>query len=330
MERELDERIDPCIFGENWVATFKNFKTACAFWRSLNVRIPKRYVPAELFFVKILSSSDRGETTIVEKLIPKNWKKFNYLPFFIFITFHRSMRFYFFSAPRKIESFSPFFQNLSKWNYLFQLCRKTNNCWEKSPVIKEPAILSKKLCFLLLKNRRVRTSVWKNVKLWLATGFESATSQPRKMKKLTTELNIFNFFSTENGKTDKMSFLPENRPCSIMVIMVRSFVIKYYHSNNINLIYVKITHKPNFLYSCFGVWNFGRLRVLEFAIVQKFTSSLRKHAASERFSNILKNTLHVKFIEPVFFIFVYLVLNIWINSRHRRTIRHILGEAVDA
>ena len=37
------------VSGEKWLATSRNFDTISAFWRFFNVRIPERYVPADLF-----------------------------------------------------------------------------------------------------------------------------------------------------------------------------------------------------------------------------------------------------------------------------------------
>ena len=46
---DLNEGIELCNFGEKCDINFWNFKTICAFWRFLNVRTSKWYVPADLF-----------------------------------------------------------------------------------------------------------------------------------------------------------------------------------------------------------------------------------------------------------------------------------------
>ena len=46
-DRDLNERVEPFVFGEKWVEALRIFNTNCGFCHSSNVGITERYVPAE-------------------------------------------------------------------------------------------------------------------------------------------------------------------------------------------------------------------------------------------------------------------------------------------
>ena len=49
----LNEKIEDCIFGGEWISTSRNFNNVCVFWQSINVGITEKYVPEEFFRKKL-------------------------------------------------------------------------------------------------------------------------------------------------------------------------------------------------------------------------------------------------------------------------------------
>ena len=69
---DLDGIIDPCIFGENRVATYRKFNTICAYRYSLNMGNRERHVPVEAFLKYTFFNPQK--LGLRKNLTSKNWK----------------------------------------------------------------------------------------------------------------------------------------------------------------------------------------------------------------------------------------------------------------
>ena len=66
IDRDLGEKIEPCIFREKWVSTSTISNKTCTLWRFLSARIPQQYVPAA-FIPKNVLLFDPGESRVEKK-----------------------------------------------------------------------------------------------------------------------------------------------------------------------------------------------------------------------------------------------------------------------
>ena len=100
---DLGEWTEPCVLGEERMATPTKLKTDWGFWHSLNVAIIDRYVITEIFSRRILFF-DPGETKLAKKLIKKTGKE-ALLFTLVFEFFDRFIHFTFFLFCLKKQKF---------------------------------------------------------------------------------------------------------------------------------------------------------------------------------------------------------------------------------
>ena len=110
---DLDERTEPSILGESCVQSSRNFKITCSVWLFRNMRIPKRYVPADQLSKWFFTGP--GDTGKVEekqtKKILRGKSVTDVFTLIIFQQIHKLSNFWLSSTT---WSFFPFLQKIGK------------------------------------------------------------------------------------------------------------------------------------------------------------------------------------------------------------------------